>query len=150
MKHILISLTLVCACMTQALAGDSKQVLDALYRDLFNREPDATAYQHFGAALDQGTLTVRNLVKTMLTSEEYKLLFYSEVGTREVVERLYVKVLGRKADDGGLKSFSEMLEQKGLEAVVTTLLDSPEYMQTFGDWGVPNHPEIKVTPPPAP
>jgi Ca2+-binding EF-hand superfamily protein len=53
------------------------------------------------------------------------------------VANLYRHILARQADPGGLRGFTETATRSGLGAVVDQIVNSSEYNQNFGDWGVP-------------
>ena len=89
-----------------------------------------------------GRMTVREVVRAIATSPEYMHRFvYTEPGEarpyERSVERLYRHLLGRQPDAAGLRTYSRIAEVSGAEAVIDRLIDSREYRQQFGDWGVP-------------
>jgi Ca2+-binding EF-hand superfamily protein len=53
------------------------------------------------------------------------------------VARLYRHVLGRQPDQGGVNNWARTAQQRGLAAVVDGFIDSAEYNNNFGEWGVP-------------
>jgi hypothetical protein len=50
---------------------------------------------------------------------------------------LYRHLLGRQPDAAGQRAWARTAQQRGLAAVVDGMIDSAEYSNNFGDWGVP-------------
>ena len=50
---------------------------------------------------------------------------------------LYRHHLGRQPDAGGLQGYTRTAVNNGFDAVVNSILNSAEYNQNYGDWGVP-------------
>jgi Ca2+-binding EF-hand superfamily protein len=53
------------------------------------------------------------------------------------VAQLYRHILGRQPDATGQRVHAELAQRSGAGAVVDRIIDSNEYDQQFGDWGVP-------------
>jgi Ca2+-binding EF-hand superfamily protein len=84
---------------------------------------------------------VREIVRQIAQSPEHMQRFFnaSEGATanQNAVGTLYRHILGRQPDAGGLQTMTDLANRQGRAAVVDTIINSPEYSRTYGDWGVP-------------
>src|SRR5688572_35087 len=142
-RHIAIAGLLVLApalaWAQQPCTTDARRVVDELYRHMLERAPDSGS-AGWVSRLQSGT-TVREIVREIAKSSEHAQRFYNPgegaVAHERAVATLYRHILGRQADPGGLSNLTQTAMNSGLPAVVDTILNSREYNQNFGDWGVP-------------
>ncbi len=142
------SVVLVALLMTPSLAAaqqtctpDANQVVSELYRHILERSTDAGA-GHWAGQLQQGRMTVKQVVRELATSQEHNQRFWrTEAGEEapyfRAVGTLYRHVLGRQPDAAGARHWANVGAQGGTSAVVEQLVNSPEYNQQYGDWGAP-------------
>lgn len=127
------------ASAQQPCTTDARRVVDELYRNMLERgaDPGSAAWV---TKLQNGA-TVRDIVRDLAKSAEHAQRFYNPgegaVAHERAVATLYRHILGRQPDAGGLRAFTDTAMSDGLGAVVDSILNSAEYNQTFGDWGVP-------------
>jgi hypothetical protein len=129
------------AAAQQPCTPDASRVVAEIYRHTLERAPDRGA-QTWVRQLASGQLSVKELVRTVASSQEYMERFgQTEPGERQPYERavagLYRHVLGRQPDVGGLRNWTRIAQQRGLPAVVDGLIDSREYNNNFAEFGVP-------------
>jgi len=129
------------AAAQQPCTTDTGRVVSELYRHVLQRAPDAGA-QHWEQQLASGNMTVREVVRNLATSQEHQQRFgqtESGEGTpyERAVARVYRHVLARQPDPQGQQAHARLAQQQGIDAVVNSLLNSQEYTQQFGNWGVP-------------
>jgi hypothetical protein len=129
------------AAAQQPCTTDAGRVVSELYRHILERAPDPGA-RHWEQQLANGNMTVRELVRNLVTSQEYTQRFgqreAGEAVTYErAVARLYRHVLSRQPDAEGQRNNAISAQQNGLDSVVDAMLNSQEYRNNFGDWGVP-------------
>jgi hypothetical protein len=125
----------------QPCTTDANRVVSELYRHIMERGPDAGA-QHWSQQLANGSMTVRDVVRSLVTSPEHQQRFgQAEAGEgtqyERAVARLYRHVLGRQPDAQGQRAHAETAQRQGLNAVAESIVNSQEYTNNFGDWGVP-------------
>jgi hypothetical protein len=135
----------------QPCTTNARQVVRELYRHMLERQPDAAGVG-WVQQLENGRMTVRDVVRAIASSPEYTQRFiYPEAGERipyeRSVARLYRHVLGRQADPEGLQEYAALARQSGPQAVVDRLVTSREYSQRFGAWGVPGSGGLRYCPP---
>ena len=129
------------AAAQQPCTTDARQVVNELYRHMLERQPDAGS-AHWVQQLESGRMTVREVVRAIASSPEYtQRFFFAESGESTPYERsvgrLYRHLLGRQPDPEGERVFARLAQQSGPDAVIDRILNSNEYRQQFGDWGVP-------------
>ena len=123
----------------QPCSTDARHVVDELYRHMLERTADAGS-QGWVDRLNQG-MTVRELVRQIAQSPEHLQRFVNPSeganANRNAVGTMYRHILGRQPDAGGWDTMTNVANQRGMGAVVDTIINSDEYTRTFGDWGVP-------------
>src|SRR4029453_14974981 len=129
------------AAAQQPCTTDAGRVVSEVYRHILERAPDPRA-RDWEQALNNGRMNVRELVRTVAKSQEHLQRFgQTEAGEgmpyERAVARMYRHILGRQADPGGQRTWTNTAQQRGLATVVDGLVDSAEYRNSFGDWGVP-------------
>jgi hypothetical protein len=129
------------ASAQQPCTTDANRVVSELYRHVLERGPDAGA-QHWQQQLANGSMTVREVVRSLVTSQEHKQRFgQTEAGEgvpyERAVARLYRHTLGRQPDPDGQRSWAQTAQRQGLDSVAESFVNSQEYTNNFGDWGVP-------------
>jgi hypothetical protein len=105
-------------------------VVSAVYRQVLRREPTEEE-------LRQGS--------SYLSAERGRLLeFVARTATRaannneEAVRILYQRLLGRDPDPSGLRTYTEMANRDGIDAVARSIVNSREYGDRAGGDRVPN------------
>jgi len=141
-RFMLIALLVVipsAASAQQPCTTDARRVVDELYRHMLERGADPGS-AGWVTRLQSGT-TVREIVRELAKSTEHSQRFYNPgegaVAHERAVANLYRHILGRQADPAGLSALTQTAMNQGLEAVVDRIVNSREYNQTLGDWGVP-------------
>jgi Ca2+-binding EF-hand superfamily protein len=142
------SVVLVALLITPSLAAaqqtctpDANQVINELYRHMLERAPDPGA-SNWTNQLQRGEMNVKQVVRAIATSQEHSERFWRTEAGEEMphirsVNRLYRHVLGRQPDAAGARHWATVAAQSGPNAVVDQLINSAEYNNQYGDWGVP-------------
>lgn len=125
----------------QPCTTDARHVVNELYRHMLERQADP-ASAGWVQQLESGRMTVRDVVRSIATSPEYMQRFiHTEPGESTPYERsvgrLYRHILGRQPDPEGQRAFAQLAQRSGARPVVDRILNSREYNEQFGDWGVP-------------
>jgi phycobilisome core-membrane linker protein len=129
--------------MRPRLSGSQKaEVIRAAYRQVFERDI-AKAYSQQPCPVEatqvrQGQISMREYVRALGCSKEYRRNFYSGLSNTRVVELAFRHFLGR-----GLSSKEEfsryfaIVSEQGLKGLVDSLVNSMEYARVFGEETVP-------------
>ena len=139
------------ALAQQPCISDARQVVNELYRHMLERQADPGSAQ-WVAELESGRATVRDIVQAIANSPEHMQRFgQAEAGEGTAYERsvarLYRHILGRQPDAAGQRAHAELMQRNGADAVIDRVVNSNEYDQQFGDWGVPGSGGIRYCPP---
>jgi hypothetical protein len=144
-RAAILFLVLTCspglAMAQQPCTPDARQVVNELYRHMLERQADPGSAQ-WVQELESGRMTVRDVVRAIANSPEHMQRFgQAEAGEGTTYERsvarLYRHILGRQPDAVGQRAHAELMQRNGADAVIDRIVNSGEYDQQFGDWGVP-------------
>ena len=129
--------------MSPGLSGREKaEVIRAAYRQVFERDI-AKGYSQKPAPVEatqvaQGKITMREFIRALGHSKEYRRQFFDPYVNSKVVELAYRHFLGR-----GISSLEEfrqafaIISDQGLNGLVDILVNGKEYAQIFGEYTVP-------------
>jgi len=115
----------------------AEETVKAVYRQVLKREADATGLQDHAGSLTSGTCTVRDLVRSLLQSEEWKSAFITGHTVPDILLALYSSALARAPDRTGWNDFLALGARDEWAPVIDQILDSPEYAERFGNDTVP-------------
>ena len=129
--------------MRPGLSGaEKKEIVRAAYRQVFERDIakgySQTPCEVEASQLVQGKLSMREFIRALGKSKEYRTQFYGPFVNSRVVELAYRHFLGR-----GISSLEEfrkafsIVSNQGLNGLVDVLINGAEYAQTFGEETVP-------------
>ena len=146
-----LTLSPAIAMAQQPCTTDARRVVNELYRHMLERQPDAGSATWI-QELQSGRSTVRELVRRIANSEEHTRRFSQPVAEERVtyersIAQLYRHILGRQPDAVGQRVHAELAQRQGIEAAIDRIVDSAEYDQQFGDWGVPGSGGIRYCAP---
>jgi len=129
----------IVASAQQPCTTDARRVVDELYRHMLERSADPGS-QGWVDKLQSGT-TVREIVRQIAQSPEHMQRFFNPneggAANERAVANLYRHILGRQPDAGGLRTYGNVASRSGFAAVVDSIVNSSEYTNSYGDWGVP-------------
>src|SRR5687768_12278913 len=128
------------AMAQQPCTTDARQVVNELYRHILERGADAGS-NAWVSHLERGG-TVREVVRAIAMSDEHQQRFWRQEAGEETpyvraVGTIYRHLLGRQPDAAGARTWANQASRSGVNSIVDSILNSPEYNQQYGDWGVP-------------
>lgn len=114
-------------------ASDMDALIEAAYRQIFfhafkwDREP------FLESQLRNGQITVRDFIRGLALSPTFYNSFYEKNSNYKFVEHCVQKILGRDVYSEREKiAWSIVVATKGIQGFVDQLLDSQEYLDSFG------------------
>ncbi|NEQ50097.1 MAG: phycobilisome rod-core linker polypeptide CpcG [Leptolyngbya sp. SIO3F4] len=113
---------------------DIDDLIEAAYRQIFFHAFKSDREKFLESQLRSNQITVRDFVRGLLLSNTYRNSFYKMNNNYRFVEQTVQRVLGR--DIFGKEetlAWSIIVATKGIEGFVDALLDSDEYLDSFGD-----------------
>jgi Domain of unknown function (DUF4214)/Sulfotransferase domain len=114
----------------QSLARRSQELVLALYRSIFNRDPDSQRLQSYATQL-KTSKDIPGLLLAIGASQEF---WEGQIAQRaeELVRAVYGALLGREPDDGGLKAYvAQLKEHKSLAELLATIGKSQEHWEVL-------------------
>ncbi|MEO1209803.1 MAG: phycobilisome rod-core linker polypeptide [Cyanobacteria bacterium J06638_20] len=121
------------------LSGSDLDVLiEAAYRQIFFHAFAADREKFLESQLRNGQITVRDFIRGLVLSDRYRRSFYDLNNNYRFVEQTVQRVLGRDVYSEREKiAWSIVVATKGINGFINDLIDSDEYLESFGDSTVP-------------
>ena len=114
------------------------ELIEQAYRQIFFHAFKVDRDAVLESQLRSGQISTRDFVRALLKSDKFRRDFYRCNSNYRVVEQVVGRVLGRPVHGEAERiAWSIVIAQKGLPGFVDALLDSPEYLENFGDDLVP-------------
>jgi phycobilisome rod-core linker protein len=124
-----------------SLAGGSEAsdvLIEQAYRQIFFHAFSVDRDPVLEMRLRSGQISVRGFIRGLLLSDKFRNDFYRCNSNYRVVEQIVGRVLGRPVyGEQERIRWSIVIAEQGLPAFVDALLDSPEYLEAFGEDQVP-------------
>lgn len=108
-------------------------LLNTIYNVLLERTVDSVGFRVYSGVLFRHRASVREVIRHIGHSEEYKDRFIRNLPVEDAVKLCYKHFLCRDADSGGLQHYINIANTHSFDVVIDSLIDSLEYMQKFGD-----------------
>jgi phycobilisome core-membrane linker protein len=129
--------------MKPGLTGGQKaEVVRAAYRQVFERDI-VKGYSQVvcpveATQLRQGQISMREFIRALGRSKEYRQQFYGRFSNSRVVELAFRHFLGRGVSSiEEFRQYFAVVSTKGLDGLVDALVNSMEYARSFGEETVP-------------
>lgn len=117
---------------------DMDELIEAAYRQIFFHAFKSDREPVLESQLRNGQLSVRDFIRGLLLSNTFYNSFYSKNSNYRFVEQVVQRVLGRDVYSEKEKiAWSIVVATKGIQGFVGQLLNSDEYLQSFGYDTVP-------------
>jgi phycobilisome rod-core linker protein len=118
--------------------GDMGILIEVAYRQIFFHAFASDRETILESQLRNGQITVRDFIRGLLLSDTYKRSFYDLNSNYRFVEQSIQRVLGRDVySDREKIAWSIVVATKGIKGFVDELLNTEEYLTTFGNSIVP-------------
>ena len=118
--------------------GNVESQIAQAYKQIFFHAFKVDREPALESQLQNGQITMRDFVRGLLLSRKFRNDFYRCNSNYRMVEQVVNRVLGRPVHGNHERlAYSIMIAEHGLGAFIDSLLDSEEYMNTFGYNTVP-------------
>ncbi|PMB53080.1 photosystem I reaction center subunit X [Fischerella thermalis CCMEE 5201] len=120
-----------------------QNVISAAYRQIFERDiaPYVASSREFKvleSRLGNGEITVKEFIEGLGCSGLYLKEFYTPYPNTKVIELGTKHFLGRAPlDQVEIRKYNQILATQGIRAFIRAMLNTPEYLQAFGEDTVP-------------
>jgi phycobilisome rod-core linker protein len=116
----------------------SDALIEQAYRQIFFHAFKADRDAVLESQLRSGQISAREFIRQLLRSDKFRNDFYRCNSNYRVVEQVVGRVLGRPVHGEQERiAWSIVIAEQGLPAFIDALIDSPEYLETFGEDLVP-------------
>ncbi len=115
--------------------------LHDLYQHILGHDIDDASLKEHSNRLVQNQETIRDVVRNLAHSAEYKEKFIdTHPSPPDQITLAYKQFLGRDPDSQGLEIYKQQIDsgKKKIDDVINELIGSKEYTDKFGDNGVPH------------
>jgi phycobilisome rod-core linker protein len=128
--------------------GEIEDLIKAGYRQICNEQQAIDNFRQpfLESQLRQGQITVKEFVRGLVLSENFRRFTYDSSNNYRVVEICFERVLGRKVfNDREKYAWSIVLATKGLKGFIDELQNTDEYQENFGEHILP-YQRRRITP----
>ena len=113
-------------------------LIEQAYRQIFFHAFKVDRDEVLESQLRSGQISTRDFIRQLLLSEKFQRDFYRCNSNYRVVEQVVGRVLGRPVHGQAEQiAWSIVIAEHGLRGLVDALLNSPEYLENFGENLVP-------------
>jgi hypothetical protein len=117
----------------------AERVVQQLYRDLFDREPEREVLRGLVGYLAEGRVSVRMQAMKMLKSEEFFDKRLRHKTPEDMARELYRFILAREPESSeALQGAADFVGNLGWRVQVDVMINSEEYLGRFGDDAAPS------------
>lgn len=116
-------------------AASVQEVVSAIYARVLKRAPDAAGLANYSTALQSGQMSVQDIVRELVRSDEWQQRFATRRTPEEVLFAIYDCVLARTPDREGFKHVVAFGSDWSL--IAESFISSREYSLKFGTEIVP-------------
>jgi phycobilisome rod-core linker protein len=118
--------------------SDMGTLIETAYRQIFFHAFAVDREPYLESQLRNNQISVREFIRGLLLSDTYRRSFYNLNSNYRFVEQTVQRVLGRDVYSQREKiAWSIVVATKGIKGFVDELLNSEEYLTSFGDNTVP-------------
>ncbi|MGB3650651.1 MAG: phycobilisome rod-core linker polypeptide, partial [Rivularia sp. (in: cyanobacteria)] len=119
--------------------SSTQAVIKAAYLQVFGR--DVYEGQRLKVAeikLENGEITVRDFIRMLAKSDLFRKMYWTSLYVCKAVEYIHRRLLGRPTYGRQENNkYFDICAKKGFYALVDAFIDSPEYVEAFGEDTVP-------------
>ncbi|MEM9771791.1 MAG: phycobilisome rod-core linker polypeptide [Cyanobacteria bacterium P01_D01_bin.73] len=136
----MVSMSTAVELRSGASPDDVSQVIRAVYRQVLGNAHvmDSERLVSAESMLADGSLSVREFVRTVAKSEMYYSRFFGSTSSYRSVELNFKHLLGRAPlDQTEVSQHVQTYTNEGFEADIDSYIDSDEYQSSFGENIVP-------------
>ncbi len=123
---------------SSSMRRDMDTLIEEAYQQIFFHAMQCDRDLYLESQLRSGYITMRDFIRGLLLSERFQQGYYQCSSNYRMVDQVIGRVLGRAVSgDNERLAWSIIIAEKGFPAFVDQILESNEYMTTFGYDGTP-------------
>ncbi|HKY05566.1 MAG TPA: phycobilisome rod-core linker polypeptide [Blastocatellia bacterium] len=118
--------------------AEAAEAIKQVYRRVLEREVDNSGLISWAGLLDRGEKTLREVIRLIGKSEEYRSRFILPLPLKQAARLLYLHFLAREPESQQVvDGWANVIAESGFKAAIDGFIDSAEYRRRFGDDRVP-------------
>ena len=140
------SYTITQGSSVQYNESTTQAIIGAAYRQVFGRDLyDGQGLKVSEIRLENGEITMREFIRDLAKSPIFRKMYWTSLYVCKSVEFIHRRLLGRPTyGRPEMNRYFDICAKQGFYALVDAIMDSPEYLESFGEDTVPY--ERYVTP----
>ncbi len=117
---------------------DVPALVEHIFEQILERSANQQELIAYGSLLHRGEMSVRNIIKILGCSQEYRKRFIDPETVGGALELCYKHFLGRMSDSLGRAFYPKDVKIRGFNWLINRITDSDEYVnQKFGEDKIP-------------
>nr|ARW68717.1 phycobilisome linker polypeptide [Palisada sp.] len=126
---------------TKSSSQTLDQIVNAVYIRVFGRfvyKEELTSIFKYEKQFQNNLISVREFVRLLTKSSLFRSLYWNSLYLCKAIEYIHIKLIGRPTyGRQEIDQYFDTVYKKGYYAMIDSMLDSPEYEESFGDFIVP-------------
>lgn len=116
------------------------EIVNGIYLQVTGQPAAPQAASGLEAKLAAGQSSVKEIVRQLALSAEFKSRFVAARGVEEAVDLLHQRLLARRPRPEEIVKWAAVVRAQGIDFAVNSLIDGQEYGELFGANSVPGRP----------
>jgi tetratricopeptide (TPR) repeat protein len=108
-----------------------------IYEQIFDRRADESGLVTYGGALHRGEKSVKDVVRILAHSKEYKDRYIEGIAIEDAVNICFERLLARTASESEREMYGEIAQTNEFDKLIDVVIESEEYRANFGKDDVP-------------
>nr|YP_009397451.1 phycobilisome linker polypeptide [Dasyclonium flaccidum]ARW66637.1 phycobilisome linker polypeptide [Dasyclonium flaccidum] len=117
------------------------QIISAVYLRVFGRfvyQEQLSSITKFENQFKSNAISVCQFIKCLVKSSLFRFLYWDSLYICKAIEYIHIKLIGRPTyGRQEIDKYFDIVYKKDYYAMIDAIIDSPEYMESFGDNIVP-------------
>nr|YP_009392692.1 phycobilisome linker polypeptide [Bostrychia tenella]ARW61254.1 phycobilisome linker polypeptide [Bostrychia tenella] len=117
------------------------QIISAIYLRVFGRfvyQEELSSILKFENQFKNNLISVREFIRLLMKSSLFRSLYWNSLYICKAIEYIHIKLIGRPTySRQEINKYFDIVYKQGYYSMVDSILDSPEYIESFGDHIVP-------------
>nr|YP_009398264.1 phycobilisome linker polypeptide [Thaumatella adunca]ARW67450.1 phycobilisome linker polypeptide [Thaumatella adunca] len=118
-----------------------QQIISAIYLRVFGRfvyEEELSSVIKYENQFRNSVISVREFIRFLVKSSLFRSLYWNSLYICKAIEYIHIKLIGRPTySRQEIDQYFNIVYQKSYYSMIDTMLDSLEYIESFGNFTVP-------------
>nr|YP_009395184.1 phycobilisome linker polypeptide [Bryothamnion seaforthii]ARW63952.1 phycobilisome linker polypeptide [Bryothamnion seaforthii] len=117
------------------------QIISAIYLRIFGRfvyQEELSSIIKYENQFRNNLISVREFIRLIVKSSVFRSLYWNSLYICKAIEYIHIRLIGRPTyTRQEIDQYFDIVYKKGYYSMIDMMLDSPEYIESFGDFTVP-------------